>query len=55
VVSTRTKVGRRTTTLQTIASTQQQLSLRAGDKLTLLTDERFLFRVEDIGRRSLLR
>ena len=48
VESTRSKLGRRTTVLQTIASTQH-LSLRAGDKLSLLADDRFAFRVEDIA------
>jgi hypothetical protein len=49
VKSVRNKVGRTTTAMQTVASTQQQLSLRAGDKLCLLADERFVFRVEEVG------
>jgi hypothetical protein len=48
VDSVRNKVGRTTTAVQTIASTQQQLALRAGDKLCLLADERFVYRVEDV-------
>jgi hypothetical protein len=49
IKSARNKNGRTTTARQTVATTQLQLSLRAGDKLTLLADERFVFRVESVG------
>jgi hypothetical protein len=43
----RQKIGRKTIVIQTIASSQH-LSLRAGDKLGLLGDERFAYRIVDL-------
>jgi hypothetical protein len=42
------KVGRRTVVHQTITTTQEQLSLRSGDKLCLMADEKFVYRVVTI-------
>jgi hypothetical protein len=42
------KIGRRTLVAQTIASSQQ-LSLRAGDKLELLADDRFVYRIRGLA------
>jgi hypothetical protein len=45
--SSERKIGNITTIRQTVRSSQQ-LSLRAGDKLALLADERIVYRIEDL-------
>jgi len=48
VATDRHKRGRKTVVIQTVASSQH-LSLRAGDKLCLLVDDRFIYRVIDLA------
>ncbi len=48
VAMNRRKIGRKTLVIQTIASSQH-LSLRSGDKLCLLRDGRFTYRIIDLA------
>jgi hypothetical protein len=48
VATNRQKIGRKTIVIQTISSSQH-LSLRSGDKLCLLCDERFTYRIVDLA------